>query len=513
VPTLSTLPAALFIITIAVLATCVHEFGHAIIAYWGGDTSVKDKGYLTFNPLKYTHPSTSIALPLLFVALGGIALPGGAVYIDDSKLRNRWWNSAVSAGGPLGTLLVIILLAIPFWLVGAQGSDHWIWPALSFLVVIEIAGLILNLLPIPGLDGFGIIDPWIPDTFRKKLRPLYQYGIPALFGLFLFSPSASQALWTPAFALSATLGIDLGDYANGYRLLKEWTLPMIGVLVAVYAIYSRIVGKPAESYETLIANGDRYRDSQQYEKAIDAYDRAIAKDSTQISGWWQRGSLLMSIGQNKDALLAYDRAGELAKGDISKLNPLHFNRGLAQFYLREYDKALQEFMSITEADEDPKHLYWIASTFKQMENWQKSLEYLNRAIAIRPTYFDALNTRALVYEILARQDKALVDCDQAICLNPKDISPWMTSSRILFQQKKYQEAIKALHQVTRLQPQNWDAWYNIACCHAHLQELQTGIKALEKAIEIAPSEAKESAASDRDLDNLRAMLEFQNLIS
>ncbi|NKB18096.1 MAG: hypothetical protein HC770_08495 [Pseudanabaena sp. CRU_2_10] len=74
VPTLSTLPAALFIITIAVLATCVHEFGHAIVAYWGGDTSVKDKGYLTFNPLKYTHPATSIALPLLFVALGGIAI-------------------------------------------------------------------------------------------------------------------------------------------------------------------------------------------------------------------------------------------------------------------------------------------------------------------------------------------------------------------------------------------------------------------------------------------------------
>jgi tetratricopeptide (TPR) repeat protein/Zn-dependent protease len=512
VPTLSTLPAALFIITIAVLATCVHEFGHAIVAYWGGDTSVKDKGYLTFNPLKYTHPSTSIALPLLFVALGGIALPGGAVYIDDSKLRNRWWNSAVSAAGPLGTLLVIVLLAIPFWLGGAHGSNHWIWPSLSFLVVIEIAGLILNLLPIPGLDGFGIIDPWVSDRFRKKLRPLYQYGIPALFGLFLFSESASQALWTPAFALSTTLGIDLGDYGNGYRLLKEWTLPMIGVLVAVYAIYSRIAGKPAESYETLIANGDRYRDSQQYEKALDAYDRAIAKDPTQISGWWQRGSLLMSIGQNKDALLAYDRAVELAKGDNSKLNPLHFNRGLAQFYLKAYDKALQEFMSITEADEDPKHLYWIASTFKQMENWQKSLEYLNRAIAIRPAYFDALIARAHVYEVLEQPDEALADCDRAICLNPKDITAWMTSGRILFYQKRYQESIKAHRRIVRMQPQNWNGWYNIACCHAHLNELQLAIKALEKAMAIAPSEAKESAASDRDLDNLRAMPEFQNLI-
>ncbi|NJL43013.1 MAG: site-2 protease family protein [Pseudanabaena sp. SU_2_4] len=142
---------------------------------------LKDKGYLTFNPLKYTHPATSIALPLLFVALGGIALPGGAVYIDDSKLRNRWWNSAVSAAGPLGTALVILLLAIPFWLGGAQGSDRWIWPALSFLVVIEIAGLILNLLPIPGLDGFGIIDPWVQTIWRKN----FAHSISMAFPLYL----------------------------------------------------------------------------------------------------------------------------------------------------------------------------------------------------------------------------------------------------------------------------------------------------------------------------------------
>ncbi|NJL43012.1 MAG: tetratricopeptide repeat protein [Pseudanabaena sp. SU_2_4] len=148
---------------------------------------------------------------------------------------------------------------------------------------------------------------------------------------------------------------------------------IIGVMVAIYAIYSRIVGKPADSYETLLANGDRYRDAQQYEKAVDAYDLAIEKDPTQISGWWQRGNILISMGQNKDALLAYDRAVELANGDASKLNSLYFNRGLALFYLKEYEQALQEFMSISELDEDPKHLYWIALTFKEMGNWENPL--------------------------------------------------------------------------------------------------------------------------------------------
>ncbi len=90
---------AVFVCLGWVLSLCLHEFGHAITAYWGGDTSVKDKGYLTLNPFKYTDPGLSLFMPLLFLLLGGFALPGGAVYIDNSKLRNRWWNSAVSAAG------------------------------------------------------------------------------------------------------------------------------------------------------------------------------------------------------------------------------------------------------------------------------------------------------------------------------------------------------------------------------------------------------------------------------
>ena len=65
-----------------VFSVCIHEWGHAFVAYHGGDYTVKDKGYLTLNPIHYTHPVTSILLPALFMMMGGIGLPGGAVYID-----------------------------------------------------------------------------------------------------------------------------------------------------------------------------------------------------------------------------------------------------------------------------------------------------------------------------------------------------------------------------------------------------------------------------------------------
>jgi len=91
-----------------IISVCLHEFGHAIVAYWGGDTSVKDKGYLRLNPLKYTDINLSLTLPLIFVLMGGIPLPGGAIYINHHRLRNRWWQSAVSAAVPISSAIAIL---------------------------------------------------------------------------------------------------------------------------------------------------------------------------------------------------------------------------------------------------------------------------------------------------------------------------------------------------------------------------------------------------------------------
>jgi Zn-dependent protease len=62
-----------------VASLTLHEFGHALTAYKGGDYSIAHKGYLTMDVRKYTDPVLSILLPLLFLAIGGIHLPGGAL--------------------------------------------------------------------------------------------------------------------------------------------------------------------------------------------------------------------------------------------------------------------------------------------------------------------------------------------------------------------------------------------------------------------------------------------------
>ena len=100
----------LFVLAGYVVCLCLHEFGHALAAYVGGDDSVVGKGYLTLDPRHYTHPLLSIVLPLVFLLMGGFGLPGGAVYINRAALRNRRWPSYVSAAGPLATLVCLGLL-------------------------------------------------------------------------------------------------------------------------------------------------------------------------------------------------------------------------------------------------------------------------------------------------------------------------------------------------------------------------------------------------------------------
>jgi Zn-dependent protease len=194
-----------------ITSVCVHEFGHALVAYLGGDRSVVGHGYLTLNPLLYTSMFLSVVMPVAFLLLGGIALPGAAVYINRSALRSRLWDSAVSIAGPGGTAVCGLLIAIPFLIPGhlAWMSSHLsFFGALAFLGFIEAFALVLNLLPIPGLDGFGIIRPWLPYAAQDLAITFGQSAIFIVFIVLWFVPSVSDAFFQLVGHVSDFAGID-----------------------------------------------------------------------------------------------------------------------------------------------------------------------------------------------------------------------------------------------------------------------------------------------------------------
>ncbi len=202
----------LFVTAGWITSVCVHEFGHALVAYLGGDRSVRASGYLDLNPLRYTNILLSLVMPVLFLLLGGIGLPGGAVYIDRGALRSRTWDSAVSVAGPVGTALCGLLVAIPFLVPGNAGwlnaTNAGFFGALAFLGFIEAIAFVLNLLPVPGLDGFGIIRPWLPYAVQGLANQYGQIGILAVFAVLWFVAPVSQGFFQSIYQITGSFGID-----------------------------------------------------------------------------------------------------------------------------------------------------------------------------------------------------------------------------------------------------------------------------------------------------------------
>lgn len=197
------------------VSLCLHEFGHAFVAYKGGDREVYFKGYLTLDPRKYTDPVFSIVLPLLILAIGGIPLPGGAVFINHHSLRNKRTESMVSLAGPFFNLLLGVLLMVA---VTAFSPTIWLAAALSYLALLQILAFVLNILPIPGLDGWGAIEPWLsPEAqrFGAKARP---WAPLILFACLIGIPAVGHAFFDLADSVYDFVGGDsglagLGDYA------------------------------------------------------------------------------------------------------------------------------------------------------------------------------------------------------------------------------------------------------------------------------------------------------------
>ena len=149
-----------------VFSVCLHEYGHAVVAYYGGDTSVEEKGYLSLNPLRYGHPVMSLVLPLVYLMMGGFGLPGGAVYIEESRIRSKAWLAAVSIAGPAMNVMLAALLWIPlrFSLVSQPRTACWPLPLTFSRLFGDHRRSFSNLLPIPPLGRVQLRPPLAADA-------------------------------------------------------------------------------------------------------------------------------------------------------------------------------------------------------------------------------------------------------------------------------------------------------------------------------------------------------------
>lgn len=201
------------------VSLCLHEFGHAVVAYRGGDTSVAQKGYLTLDFRRYTDVGYSFVLPLIILLIGGIPLPGGAVWINHWALRSRARRSAMSVAGPamnlaLGIVLTAVVGTVPMPLVLGAG--------LSALALFQVIAFVLNMLPVPGLDGYGALEPYLPPAAQRLGAQVRPWAPIVLFLLILIVPGVGSAFFSGSLVLFGAVGGNTSLAGAGYSALFFW---------------------------------------------------------------------------------------------------------------------------------------------------------------------------------------------------------------------------------------------------------------------------------------------------
>ncbi|MGH3530751.1 MAG: site-2 protease family protein [Mycobacterium sp.] len=211
-----------FIMVIAgwVVSLCLHEFGHAVTAWRFGDRDVAVRGYLSLDPRRYTHPMLSLGLPMVIIALGGIGLPGAAVYVRTSFMTPLRRTIVSLAGPSANLLLAVVLLALTRW--AFDPAHPVLWAAVAFLGFLQVTAVLLNLLPIPGLDGYGALEPHLSPETQRAAEQFKPYGFFVILLLFI-SPVLNRWFFGVVYSFFELSGVPAGLAGIGMQLTRFWS--------------------------------------------------------------------------------------------------------------------------------------------------------------------------------------------------------------------------------------------------------------------------------------------------
>ncbi len=199
------------IITFVVLlfSAIVHEVSHGLVAEKLGDSTARDAGRITLNPIPHIDPFGSLLLPLLLLAAHSPVIFGAAkpVPVNFNNLRNPKRDMAlVSLAGPASNFLLAILFVIPIKLGITNDISY---PVLVTGIVINLVLGVFNLIPIPPLDGSKIVASFLPTSWVYKLFSIERWGF-VLVLVFLYTGLLSYILIPVVVLFSRLFGLNLG---------------------------------------------------------------------------------------------------------------------------------------------------------------------------------------------------------------------------------------------------------------------------------------------------------------
>jgi Zn-dependent protease len=208
---------ALLSFSALVPAIMLHEIAHGAAALWCGDTTARDAGRLSLNPLRHVDPFMSVILPAILALSGSRVLFGGAKPVPINLRRCRdplkaYWITAIA--GPLCNLVQAVIGALLFHGLIALARTGFVRPwtswVLTWLVLYVSTNAVLmvfNLVPVPPLDGSRVVTVLLPPRLRWRYASLDRIGLLLVFGL-LYIPAFNETIWRLVSGFLSIVGMD-----------------------------------------------------------------------------------------------------------------------------------------------------------------------------------------------------------------------------------------------------------------------------------------------------------------
>ena len=156
----------------------------------------------------------------LIVAMGGIGFPGGAVYLNTASFT-RGQRTKVSLAGPATNLGLGVVLLVILSVFDPTSANANLWAATAALAFLQLTATLLNILPVPGFDGYGAIEPYLSSETRAVAAKIAPFGFLAVFVL-LFIPALNHAFFSVVYSVFDAFGIPSGAVAYGIGLFAFW---------------------------------------------------------------------------------------------------------------------------------------------------------------------------------------------------------------------------------------------------------------------------------------------------
>lgn len=176
-------------------AIVFHEVSHGYVAFLLGDTTAKDRGRLSLNPLKHIDPWGTILLPLLMVAIFGFGF-GYAKPVPINPYRFKDFRKGMfltGIAGPTTNLLLalvsgLLVRVVDMFNTGGSAAVSIVGDVFYIFCLMNLSLMFFNLIPLPPLDGSRVLPLFLSDNAMKTYAHFEQYGFVILFAVLWLAP-------------------------------------------------------------------------------------------------------------------------------------------------------------------------------------------------------------------------------------------------------------------------------------------------------------------------------------